>query len=123
VTAHEHAWTEVDRHENENRIRTYDACACGRVRFGLFAKRTGTGEGHFEPSTFDFPPGVRPEPNWGIWGPVDGNWHYELGELIGRLAPWPRPHEDAACTCDGCAEWDAVPGPPELKVEIVGRRP
>ncbi len=77
---HRHAWAEVRRHENENRVRTREACPCGAVRYGLLAKRTGTGDGDFDPSTFAFPPGTVHQPNWGVWGPVDGQWHYSIQE-------------------------------------------
>lgn len=77
---HEHVWTQRDRNENEDRIRTSDRCPCGAVRYGCFPKRTGTGEGDFNPATFAFPPGHEPKPNDGVWGPVDGQWHYSITE-------------------------------------------
>lgn len=46
----------LDRHENENRIRTYEECVCGVVWYGCFAKRTDRAGG---------------------WGPV-GVWTYVM---------------------------------------------
>ena len=63
---HEHAWSEDQRHENEDRIRTRDVCACGAVRYGCFAKRLAD-----EPDQ---------EGNREAWGPVDGEWHYSIKE-------------------------------------------
>lgn len=40
---HEHFFTEVDRHENADRIRTRERCACGDERYGCYAKSSDVG--------------------------------------------------------------------------------
>lgn len=39
TTGHQHTWVEKDRHENADRTRTLDECACGALRSGCLAKR------------------------------------------------------------------------------------
>jgi hypothetical protein len=74
MSAHEHAWTEVDRDDNANRTRTKETCKCGAVRYGCFAKQLG------EPGTAQtegFP--VINGEVCGGWGPV-GRWTYDVVE-------------------------------------------
>ena len=71
--SHEHQWTETDRHENDDRIRTRDDCPCGAQRYGCYAKRLDT-DGEES------------------WGPV-GRWCRYAKEPGRRLA----------CVCRQCA--------------------
>jgi len=60
TTGHQHTWSERDRDENDNRIRTRDVCTgCGETRYGCFAKRLSS------------TPDMTGNRNW--WGPV-GVW-------------------------------------------------
>jgi hypothetical protein len=69
----EHEWSEGERHENDDRIRTFQVCPCGARRYGCYAKRLGMPESECPRSDGDEP--------LGAWGPV-GIWTYsvELGE-------------------------------------------
>lgn len=40
-TRHKHCWLMVRMHENDDRVRTVEACECGAVRYGCRAKRLG----------------------------------------------------------------------------------
>lgn len=39
VGPHTHAWKELHRDENDDRIRIKEICVCGMHRYGCYAKR------------------------------------------------------------------------------------
>lgn len=92
---HVHAWVEVNRDDNDDRIRTKDLCSCGVVRYGCLAKR-------FDSEGF---------PSWGEVG-IQG---YKLDPIV---VDWrtPVPEKPMASDqfCAACAR-HLAPGDPESR--------